>query len=58
MASGSSDEVYYCGSCRRQQQANAENEKYRNCKKQTVSCFTNREAEAEARRKWKQVNGQ
>lgn len=51
-----SDEVYYCGSCRRQQQS-SQGEKCIQCGKQTVSWDTTRETEADAQKKWNIVNG-
>jgi DNA-directed RNA polymerase subunit M/transcription elongation factor TFIIS len=50
------DEVFYCGSCGRQQQPK-EGERCKDCGKQTVSWYTNRESEADALRKWKHING-
>ena len=49
------DEVYYCGRCRRQQQP-SQGEKCVHCHRQTVSWFTDREPESDAKRKWDQVN--
>lgn len=50
------EEVYYCGNCRRQQQP-SEGERCRDCHRQTVSWDTDRESEADVRRKWQLVNG-
>jgi rRNA maturation protein Nop10 len=52
----SSDEVYYCGKCRRQQQP-SQGEKCKVCGKATVSWHTNRESEDDAYRKWKRIDG-
>jgi rRNA maturation endonuclease Nob1 len=49
-------EVFFCGSCRRQQEAN-DNVKCKSCGSTTVSWYTNRESEADAISKWKRVNG-
>jgi rRNA maturation protein Nop10 len=51
-----SDEVYYCGKCRRQQLP-SQGEKCKVCGKVTVSWYTNRESEDDAYRKWKRING-
>jgi hypothetical protein len=49
-------EVYYCGKCRRQQQASG-GEKCHSCGKVTVSWYTSRESESDALKKWHAVNG-
>jgi hypothetical protein len=49
-------EVYYCGSCKRQQQP-SEGERCKICRKVTVSWDTRRESAADAQRKWEYVNG-
>ena len=49
-------EVFYCGSCRRQQQPK-EGERCKICGKQTVSWYTNRETSADAQRKWNHIHG-
>jgi hypothetical protein len=51
-----SDEVYYCGKCKRQQQEK-EGIKCKVCGKTTVSWYTNRESAAEAHAKWERING-
>lgn len=51
-----SNEVYYCGHCRRQQQP-SEGERCKVCGRLTVSWYTNRETEADAKKKWQSVNG-
>jgi hypothetical protein len=51
-----SDEVYYCGRCRRQQQP-SEGEQCKQCGRLTVSWHTNRESESDAMKKWRSVNG-
>jgi hypothetical protein len=50
------DEVFYCGSCRRQQRP-GDGEKCRLCGRTTVSWRTNHESEDVARARWKRVNG-
>lgn len=50
-------EVYFCGNCRRQQAANANNISCKSCGSRTVSWYTNNETEADAIRKWKNANG-
>jgi len=50
-----SSEVYFCGSCRRQQQPK-EGVPCKICKKRTVSWNTDREGESDAMRKWKRLN--
>lgn len=49
-------EVFYCGSCNRQQQPK-EGIKCKVCGKTTVSWYTDRENHAAAHRKWETVNG-
>lgn len=56
MSKPQSDEVYYCGKCRRQQTP-AEGEKCKVCGKQTVSWYTNRESHVEAQKRWEYING-
>ena len=51
----SSQEVYYCGKCRRQQQTSG-GERCKHCGKVTVSWDTSRESEADALKKWKLRN--
>lgn len=51
-----SEEVYYCGSCNRQQRP-SEGEPCKICRKQTVSWRPARERDEVARRRWKQVHG-
>ena len=51
-----SDEVYFCGNCKRQQLA-SEGEKCKQCGKITVSWYTKRESASDAMKKWKSVNG-
>jgi hypothetical protein len=49
------DEIYFCGRCRRQQTPE-QGEKCIHCGRLTVSWYTNRESEADAKKKWDQVN--
>jgi rRNA maturation endonuclease Nob1 len=51
-----SDEVYYCGHCRRQQDPK-EGERCKICGKITVSWFLRRESEETAYERWKYING-
>lgn len=48
-------EVFYCGSCRRQQRPQ-EGERCKICGRLTVSWYMNRESEREAMIKWKRIN--
>ncbi len=50
------DEVYYCGKCRRQQEP-SQGEKCKVCGKITVSWFIDKESEAVALNRWKQIHG-
>lgn len=50
------NEVYYCGSDRRQQQP-SQGEKCIMCGRITVSWYTDRETEEDALRKWRHING-
>jgi hypothetical protein len=50
------NEVFFCGSCNRQQQP-SEGIKCKICGKTTVSWYTERENADAALRKWKSING-
>ncbi len=50
------NEVYYCGKCRRQQQP-SQGEKCKSCGRLTVSWYVNTETEQDVLRKWKRING-
>jgi len=47
-------EVYYCGHCHRQQTTDS-GEKCKICGRITVSWYTERESESEAKEKWDEV---
>jgi len=51
-----SNEVYYCGKCRRQQEP-SKGERCIICGKLTVSWHTDREKESDVQHKWKMING-
>ena len=53
---GMAEEVYYCGHCRRQQQP-SEGIPCKVCGKRTVSWDTDRESEADVKKKWHHING-
>lgn len=49
-------EVFFCGSCRRQQQTSS-GIKCTSCGRTTVSWYTLRESAADAQRKWNNIVG-
>lgn len=49
-------EVFFCGSCNRQQEA-GNNVKCKICGSTTVSWYTLRESASDAVSKWKRING-
>jgi hypothetical protein len=50
------DEVYFCGSCNRQQGTH-EGERCKVCRRLTVSWYPGRESADVAMRRWKHING-
>lgn len=50
------EEVYYCGHCRRQQQP-SQGIPCKDCGRRTVSWDTDRESEADVKKKWHHING-
>ena len=53
---GYQDEVYFCGSCERQQET-SRGEKCTQCGKQTVTWDTSRQKIEDVRKNWRRVNG-